>query len=388
MGAIAETINAAPPREDFWHRYFAPPEPGYASRVWHTSPAIDIAAYHFSWVWVLLPAFFIQSDDLVFYIYALMMGATLAHRHYGLPYAYLDENVFERFRRQLTWFPLICVVLFTLTPILVRREAQGSLASRAVAAIVFTSVLWNIWHTYMQKFGIMRLYLAKKEKNIPKTPGWVDKYLLLCWIPLYLSYLVPKNRYEILDYGSDVRAPLVAIIEFMHRHQASLLLPSIVIAAGGVALWLWHEWRTQRFGNRARLSAAAGTTLISTALFWTDPMNAVVAFAFSHAVEYMAFVWAFQRRFYYAPRYKPPLMQRLLRRPRWWYLAFTAIFVTAGILQVLWGETIFTDADPIAFAGMTGAKWFFYYAVYESLVHFYMDGFLWKMRRPEVSNYV
>ncbi len=41
-------------------------------------------------------------------------------------------------------------------------------------------------------------------------------------------------------------------------------------------------------------------------------------------------------------------------------------------------------ARPLEFFGITGAMWFFYYAVYESLVHFYMDGFLWKMRSPAV----
>jgi hypothetical protein len=388
MGAVAETIDGTTPRDSIYRRYVAPPDAGNPSRVWHSSPTIDIAAYHFSWVWLLLPTFFTKSDDLAFYIYALMMGATLAHRHYGLPYAYLDGGIFQRFKGQLTWFPLVCILLFVATPVLLKHEAHGSILSRVVAAIVFFSVLWNIWHTYMQKFGIMRLYLAKESPNAAKTPGWVDKYLLLCWIPLFLSYLVPKYKYDILDYGVDVRGPLVAIIRVMQRNETWLVVPSVVVAAAGVVVWLWHESRTQRFGNRARLSAAAGTTLISTALFWTDPINAVVAFAFSHAVEYMVFVWAFQRRFYFESRLKPPLIQRLLQHPRAWYATFTALFMTAGIIQVVWGETIFTDMNPIAFAGMTGAKWFFYYTVYQSLVHFYMDGFLWKMRRPEVSNYV
>ncbi len=109
-GSDRESINAAPLRESFWQCYVPPPEPGRPSRVWHTSPTIDIAGYHFSWVWVLVPTFLVNSDDLVFYIYALMMGATLAHRHYGLPYAYLDEGVFHRSKRQLTWFPLVCIL--------------------------------------------------------------------------------------------------------------------------------------------------------------------------------------------------------------------------------------------------------------------------------------
>ena len=77
-------------------------------------------------------------------------------------------------------------------------------------------------------------------------------------------------------------------------------------------------------------------------------------------------------------------MQRLLQFPRAWYVSFTAILVVLGVLQAVYID----DLNEIPFAWMTVGRWFFYYTVYESLVHFYMDGFLWKMRRPEVSGYV
>jgi hypothetical protein len=388
MGVVSQTFSNALPEPSFFRRYVAAPDPGQPSREWHTSPVIDMAAYHFSWAWVLVPLLFTNSDDVYFYIYALIMGAILAHRHYGLPYAYLDDGVFKKYKRQLTWFPLLCVLLFAASPLLLMREDRGSVLSKALGAIVFFSLLWNIWHTYMQKFGILRLYLAKEAKAALKTPAWVDKYFLFCWIPLFFSYMGPKHKSEILKYGVDIRATALAIIRLMERHEKYLVLPSILIAVGGVGLWLWYEWRTQRFRNKARLSAATGTLLISTALLWADPVTAFTAFAFSHAVEYMVFVWAFQRRFYYWPRPQPPLMQRLLSHSRSWYAGFTLILVVVGAIEVLWGETIFTDMNPISFAGMTGAQWFFYYAVYQSFVHFHMDGFLWKMRRPEVINYV
>ncbi len=387
MAASASaTTLTADAHEGFWKRYVAPPDPSRPSRVWHTSPAIDMAAYHFSWVWLLIPFLFGNSDDLAFYVYAVMMGANLAHRHYGLPYAYLDDGVFSRFKTQLTWFPLLCILLLAATPLLLIRH--GSFLSKAVGAIVFFSVVWNIWHTYMQKFGILRLYLAKEPAAAAKTPGWVDKYFLLCWIPLYFSYLGPTYKDVILDRGSDIAPAMSVIIAFMEKYETLLVVPSLLIAAGGVGAWLWHEWRTHRMRNRARLSAASGTLLISTALFWTDPVNAFIAFAFSHAVEYMVFVWAFQRRFYNRPQPAPSLMQQLLHRPRAWYVGFTGFFLIAGFVQVLWGEKLFPDVKPIAFLGLTGMQWYFYYAVYESLIHFHMDGFLWKMRRPEVSNFV
>src|SRR5579872_496760 len=152
MGALAHTIEIASARIGVWERCVRPPEPGASSPSWHLSPAIDIAAYHFSWVWVLVPMMLAGSQMPVFYIFAFVMGANLAHRHYGLPYAYLDRDVFHRFERQLTWFPAICLLLFAATPALLSYRGMGSIAGRALAAVVFFSLLWNFWHTYMQKF--------------------------------------------------------------------------------------------------------------------------------------------------------------------------------------------------------------------------------------------
>ncbi len=125
MGALGQTIDVAAAQDGIWERYVRPPHPGQTSPEWHVSPVIDIAAYHFSWVWVLLPmlvasALFTDPDGAVLYIYAVVMGANLAHRHFGLPYAYCDGGVFRTFEKQLTWFPSICLLLLAATPLLLK----------------------------------------------------------------------------------------------------------------------------------------------------------------------------------------------------------------------------------------------------------------------------
>src|SRR5712692_8756231 len=116
MGALAQTVDMASPQTGFWSHYIRPPRPDQSSPAWHVSPAIDMAGYHFSWAWVLVPMLFAGQDG-VYYLYALTIGANLAHRHFGLPYGYFDDRVFRTFKRQLTWFPLICLLLLAATPI-------------------------------------------------------------------------------------------------------------------------------------------------------------------------------------------------------------------------------------------------------------------------------
>src|SRR5215469_10033979 len=193
MGAVAQTVSVTPAEPGLWERYVRPAHPERSNPRWHVSPVIDIAAYHFSWVWVLIPMMLVSRDSTILVIYALVLGANMAHRHYGMPYAYLDPGVFRSFERKLTYFPEICILLFAATPLLLSLKGNAAIAGKAVAAIVFFAALWNIWHTLMQKFGIMRLYRAKDPAAVQeRTPGWIDKYLILCWLPLYLTYAGPK----------------------------------------------------------------------------------------------------------------------------------------------------------------------------------------------------
>ena len=48
----------------------------------------------------------------------------------------------------------------------------------------------------------------------------------------------------------------------------------------------------------------------------------------------------------------------------------------------LYGRYFFTEATSFRIAGVTTRKWIFFWGVYQSMVHFYFDGFLWKMRLP------
>jgi len=380
----------APRAEEPSSRVWRLPAATKAGVRWHVSPLVDVAAYHFSWLWVLVPISFAGPHRTVDYlfVYALVKGANFAHRHYGMPYAYLDRSVFAAHARQLTYFPLLCVAFLLACPAIV----NGGLGKGAVAALTGVaafSFAWNIYHTYMQKYGILRVYMAKDAAPAErKTPAWVDKLFTFCWLPLYLFYLVPANRRVILANGAAAPAIARTTVDFLTSHRALLVVPSMLLVAAALVLWLWHEVRAHRLQNTARLSAGLGMVAIATTFFWLDPIKVFVAFGFSHAVEYMVFVWAFQRRRYAEPSARPSVLAGLLAHPLWFYGSLTIVLGAISMTSALWGRWFLVGAAPVVFLGMTGAQWFFYYAVFQSLVHFYMDGFLWKLRRPEVRAHV
>jgi len=60
---------------------------------------------------------------------------------------------------------------------------------------------------------------------------------------------------------------------------------------------------------------ALGTTLLSSTFLFVHPIKAYLTYAFSHAVEYMVFVWAFQHRRYAQPLAHHPWLGWALQRP-------------------------------------------------------------------------
>lgn len=443
------------------------PAPDETVERWHVSPLVDLAAYAFSWAWVLVPLLLLgpaRADYIL--VYLLIIAATDLHRHFGLPYVYLDRQVRERYPVRFWLFPALMLAAFAASPwladstwvlgppellafaslvvaliVILRRDGAKQPPPRSELAAVLRSVamlglvgslvvlawmgvgalgwtdalhvsmpvetllevvgvfaaLWNFWHVYMQKFGIMRMYNAKAlafagsgrpDAAIREVPAWVDKLLLLCWLPLYFAWLGPLYRTIAVDYFDDAAAVLPGFIDLLERAMPVTLPITIALVVVAHALWIHAQRRAYGpAGLRAsvpRLWMVAGTSGLALCFFAFDPVKVYMAFAFSHAIEYCVFVWAFQRRRYQAPLDHQPLLGRLLRHPLAFYVGLALLFGVGILLLKFWGKWIFAGAPRPELLGYRTAYWLGFWGVYQSMVHFYFDGFLWKMRLPSV----
>ena len=249
-------------------------------------------------------------------------------------------------------------------------------------AAVFAGI-WNIWHVYMQKYGILRMYSAKAGAE-ERVPGWIDRLLIFAWLPLYLLYLGTTYRTEVnrlFSRGRDILAPLFDVIEASARYG---MLPAIALVVGSVALFLYWENRAHGLKNAPRLVMAAGTTLLAASFLVVHPLKAYLAYALSHAVEYMVFVWAFQRRRYREPLQHRPIIQRFLRWPITVYVLSALGLGLVFTYMKYWGRWISPDQPMPAIFDVTTYELIGFWTVYQSMVHFYFDGFLWKMRSPTI----
>lgn len=259
-----------------------------------------------------------------------------------------------------------------------------------LAGIGVFAALWNFWHVYMQKYGIMRMYNAKARGpfaevgEAEEVPGWVDRALVLCWLPLYFAYLGPAYREIAVDYFDDAAAVLPGFISLLERGMPVTIPLGVALVLVAHALWLRAEWRANRLRSLPRLAMAGGTMALALCFFCFDPVKVYLAFAFSHALEYCVFVWAYQRKRYHQNLSHQPMLGRLLRHPVLFYLGMILIFAVGIALLKFWGRLIVPGADRPELLGYRVAYWLGFWGIYQSMAHFYFDGFLWKMRLPSV----
>jgi hypothetical protein len=255
--------------------------------------------------------------------------------------------------------------------------------SALVGAVGVFAAAWNVWHTLMQKFGILRVYAAKSQAAVERrTPAWVDRLLVFSWFPLLALYLGPAQREEIGKHYKSVTQFLVPVIDVLAAVQPVLLPPAVLLVLFALVAFVHYE-RRSGVVSVPRISMAVALFALNSCFFFVAPLKVYIAYGFSHALEYMVFVWAFLRRRYQGPLPHRPLLQRVLQHP---VLAYGAFMLAIGgaFFVIEYGDNFQWHKGGIRLFDVKLSSWLFSFAIWHSMVHFYFDGFLWKMRAPAV----
>ena len=150
-----------------------------------------------------------------------------------------------------------------------------------------------------------------------------------------------------------------------------VVLPPAVICASLLA------WRVARRSHR--ISAAEGGFLLaSLALFhpylWVMDSNlATFAMLIGHFIQYLSIVWLLHRRRYAGQ--PGSAHQRWLGTVSSRPLLLGTTLVSAGLVFLLVQRLALAAGAPLAYLAVWNAL---------TLVHFYLDGFIWAFKRPEV----
>ncbi len=315
---------------------------------WIQNPKFDLTYFTFGWMIVFAALVMFQQYFGALIIMVLLFN--FVHRHYTFALVYGQKDEFDKRRRSYILLPLAFAVITVL-----------SLLFGFFILLLAVSVVWTMYHTIAQKYGFTRIYSRKAGYG----KGWIDKGIIYSWFVYLFLSLGEKNR-EIIAQYTIGESLLNTVGDYLH------IFTLVSYAALAVAIFFTLAYIVEEFKNRDKLSVPKNLFVFSVlmlyAIFLYDLVIGYVVFGFSHALEYIAFVNVFVNSKYRKKNETQSLFSRVSRK-QWFYSGGFAAAL-AGICFV--GVNLNENALSI-------------YIVGSSFLHFIYDGWIWKVRSPEVG---
>jgi Flp pilus assembly protein TadD len=305
---------------------------------------------------------------------AVISFASLGHHLPGFMRAYGDRELFVRYRwRFLVAPPLVFALALAFTPPASVRSALG-LPWVHLHGLELILLVWGTWHGLMQTYGFMRIYDLRRGEN-DRSTARLDH--ALC-VAMFVAGVVFSDTRMFSTAGAMWQAGLPLFgPEALSIVRWSVGGASVMVAA----LYAKHLIDRRRRGvgvNWVKLLLA-----VTTGWFWwycgrlsTNLLVGVAMFEIFHAVQYNAIVWIYNRRLLEraGERFGP---LGFLFRDR-----LTMLGVYLGLIAAYSSIRFFTaQPDDRMFSGdlANAHQWLVAWFVASSMLHFYYDGFIWKV---------
>lgn len=305
---------------------------------------------------ILLPMAHFSSPYTVWLV--VMTFGAVGHHLPSFLRTYGDRALFERFRVRLIVAPIL---LFSLTLGFSLRDLHGML---------LVSMCWSIWHGMMQHFGFLRIYDSKVRATDPLTAR-LDWWISASWFGLCLVHS-PNQGSSLLSALYDSGIPIVT-----PQYISIVRAVFVTLTAAITLLYIVHAvW-----GKQPRSWMKLGLLVGTFAYVWLvrvmthDPYLSVALFELLHDMQYLAIVWAFNRK----------LVEKGGRGvlPTFFYRARAAsIFAYVGACMAYGSFALFiyTKMETGVFKQVMEA-----FLITSGLLHFYYDGFIWKLKQPDTQ---
>lgn len=291
----------------------------------------------------------------------LFVGAFGAMGHHlpGMIRAYGDPALFDRFK-----------IRFVVAPVALLAVCIWSSVYN-IQAVQLVALAWGIWHGMMQTYGFCRIYDAKASAKAAARAK-IDLALCFAWF-LAAVILSPMRFRTCLDLYYESGGPVIPPAVILNGRY--LVLGALAIVT---ALFVWRQWRD--WSKSGVISPIKLTLLVSSIAFWWYCNNGVqnilvgiALFEVFHDVQYLAIVWIYNRARVERDESIRGFMRFVFRR------SGSLIGVYVGLV-LAYGSIGFTsfgvsiEAIKHVLIGIVTAS---------ALLHFYYDGFIWKVRETQ-----
>src|SRR6266699_2188017 len=291
------------------------------------------------------------------YLFVAAFGA-MGHHLPGMIRAYGDRALFERFRGRFIIAPIfllaVCVGFYV-----------SDIKTNPVVMIVF---LWGVWHGMMQTYGFGRIYDAKTGSFAALTRR-LDFATCGIWFAAGVI-LSPARMTDTLEGFYGCGLPFISP-GGIHALQQTLLFAAVAVSI----LWLANYGRMWVAGTRQNPVKLA--LFITSVAFWwycnngvANILAGIALFEVFHDVQYLSLVWIYNRNRVEKDSSIGGFMRFIFRRSGslvGLYIGLVFAYGSLGIFK----ERVDVETIKRVLTGVVAAS---------GLLHFYYDGFIWKVR--------
>lgn len=293
------------------------------------------------------------------------LAITYVHRHYTFLLIYGDRATFQTRARAYVWVPLgVLAVVATARFVDVRV-----LGVQPWVAVLFVAGVWNVWHTLQQRYGIGRIYAARAGGTLGTPEHGRRDRLLLFSLAISTAALVIVLRPETFAFHKRAKQVLDVVGSLLEPPIGPVVVAAAVTATLAIAArWLKAELSSGASPRSLvpRWSFLGSTVALLTVFVVHGPIIGYLCFGTAHAIEYIFFVHHFSERKY-----------RAIPEPSFTSMIFGAIrrapLPIAAFVLVFWLVSPYRHE-----------RLYLAYYTSTSLLHFLFDGWIWKVRKPEV----
>lgn len=291
----------------------------------------------------------------------LFVGAFGAMGHHlpGMIRAYGDRALFDRFKTR-----------FVVAPVALLAVCVWSSVYN-IQAIQLVALAWGIWHGMMQTYGFCRIYDAKASGKAAARAKF-DLALCFSWF-LAAVILSPMRFRTCLDLYYESGGPVISPAVIVNGRYVVLGALALV-----TALFAWRQLRD--WTREGVLSPIKLTLLVSSIGFWWYCNNGVqnilvgiALFEVFHDVQYLAIVWIYNRTRVERDESIHGFMRFVFRRSGSLIGVYVGLVLAYGSIA-LTTSGVSVEAIKHVLIGVVTAS---------ALLHFYYDGFIWKVRETQ-----
>ncbi len=365
----------APPTMAVEVAHLQAPASAPAPRLFISTPLKDLTFYFFS-VSVVLIAWFAATVMHVNSFYILATVAVVAngpHLASTWTRVYFDKREWRERPVLIVGMPImIAATVMTLLIVL------GTTGQRILNS---TILYWATWHFVAQNWGILRIYQRKSGEDAKSLAMRLERPILFIFVLWCLLKRIDTGPRVL--FGTEVfyfRLP-TAVVDGIWGPLGFL-----------IAVYLWQRvkernepWAKAAWLRGAFLLCAFVGFFVPFQLIKTDDTSAFAAAACWHGIQYLGIM-----RFYHLNTWKngvhpdAKIISWLSQPGKIRFAMYCALLLAlAGVGYVF----IFAGATLFRQTGRGWDEWTWAGIVWISLTlsHYWLDGVIWKLRKPELA---